>query len=105
MFSEVPVILSMGRGYDVTSCLVPCSFWEYDFTSCLVPYSFLSGRGLPPREGLPPGGVQGLLTSSGGHCSSEMHSCFLIKMYVYMNKCYKHNKHLLFSFCSKLIRM
>ena len=58
MFVHVCVILS-GGGYDVTSCLVPCSF---------------GGGGYGPGEGYCHGGAEGLwytrspvLTSSAGH--------------------------------------
>ena len=52
------------RGYDVTSCLVPCSFRE-EFC--------MQGEGSGPwevwswREWVPPL----VLTSNGGHCSSQ----------------------------------
>ena len=55
MFSGESVC-PQGEGYDVTSCLVPCSFQE----------------DLPPGGvGTPPG-----LTSSGGHCSGRYASCW-----------------------------
>ena len=49
------------RGYDVTYCLVPCSFQEYHISSCLVPCSFAGlgslQRGFPFRVN----SLQGLL--------------------------------------------
>ena len=58
---------SVHRGYDVTSCVVQCSFQEggYGITSCLVPYSFVGiwsqGGGLVPGQGVwSQGGGSGL---------------------------------------------
>ena len=52
-------------GYDVTSCLVPCSFQGYNVTSCLVPCFFQGISG--PRGGCLVQGVlvRGVLVSGG----------------------------------------
>ena len=73
MFSEASVCW----GYDVTSCLVPCSFQE-------VLCHFQSGPMSLSGESVSRGGVclqwgvgtPLVLTSSGGHCS-DRYACLL----------------------------
>ena len=98
MFSEPSVILFMeGEGvYDVTSCLVPCSFWEYDVTSCLDPCFFwrvcdqsmicLQREAVCTRGWGWGGWIWSLvMTSSGDNCSSRYASywnAFLLYIFV-----------------------
>ena len=62
--------------YDVTSCLVPCSFQRgYDVTSCL---GHVLSRCLPPGGGLPSGGR---LISCGGLRSGRYASYWTAFLY------------------------